>query len=106
MDKALFIRKAADLDKIRRMSGKEQDKSFFVIEKVIELSAANYMHFTKNLLDDFDFIEANIDLMYVDTDQVKHCILVIEAGKTSGVLVESEGYSYARYAAYYDIPID
>lgn len=102
VNKALFIRKAVDLDKIRRMSGKEQDKTFFVIEKVIELSDVEYTHFTKNLLDDFDFIEANIDLMYVDTNQVKHCILVREAGKTSGVLVESEGYSYARYAAHYD----
>lgn len=102
VDKVLFIRKAADIDVIRRMSGTERDKSVFVIEKVIELSDAEYTHFTKNLLDDFDFIEANIDLMYVDSNQVKHCILVKETGKTSGVLVESEGYSYARYTAYYD----
>lgn len=102
MNKALFSRKAAALDDIKRRSGEERDKAYYAIEKIVELSAPDFSVFAGNLLDDFDFIEDNIGLMYVDAEGVKHCILVKEEGESYGVLVESEGYSYARYAAYYE----
>ena len=34
--------------------------------------------------------------MYVDTEGVSHCLLVLGEGSDDGILVESEGSSYAR----------
>jgi hypothetical protein len=42
--------------------------------------------------------------MYIDTNGVYHCIYVKGEGAKDGILIESEGYSYARYAAYYSEP--
>jgi hypothetical protein len=51
-------------------------------------------------LEDREFIEDNISEMYLDTENVRHCLLVKAKGGRDGILVEAEGYSYARYAAY------
>jgi hypothetical protein len=77
-----------------------------VIEKVIELEQDEYDDFAANLMDYCDFIEENRDLMYVDTADVWHCILVKAKDTDDGILVESEGYDYARYAAFYTGPTE
>ena len=70
------------------------------IEKVIELSVPDYLRFRSNMLADYDFISDNADIMHNDADGVKHCILVMGEGINDGVLVDSQGYSYARYTAF------
>ena len=70
-----------------------------VIEKVVELSQEEYWQFYNNLLDDQTFIEENKDCMYQDEHGTMHCLLVMGENMEDGVLVESEGLSYARYAA-------
>ena len=70
-----------------------------VIEKIIQLSKSQYIAFTQNLLKDYDFIENNRELMG-EKDGVWHCILVTGEGIDEGVLVQSEGASYARYASF------
>lgn len=47
-----------------------------------------------------DFLIENVGLMRQDGMDVYHCLLVTGEGRTDGLLVDSEGYSYARYAAY------
>ena len=42
----------------------------------------------------------NKDLMCQDKEGVYHCLLVTGEGRKDGVLVEAEGYDYARYASY------
>lgn len=73
------------------------------IEFIVNLEKAQYNAFRENMLCDYSFIEDNIDVMYTDyTDEgapVKHCLLVIGEGYSDGVLIESQGYSYSRYAA-------
>ena len=69
-----------------------------VVEKTIVLPEEQYQHFTQNLLKNYDFISENIDLMY-ERDDVWHCLLVAGRDSREGVLVESEGSSYARYSA-------
>jgi len=71
-----------------------------VIEKVIELSPQEYDSFSGNMLDDYDFIKDNIDLMYCDSQGVYHCVLAVSMGRPDGVLVQSEGYGYARYSGF------
>ena len=60
----------------------------FCVEKVIMLPAGEH-----------DFIRENVDFMY-EKDGVRHCLLVTREGMEEGVLVESEGSSYARYFAF------
>ena len=70
-----------------------------VVEKVIELSGAEFTFFKDNLLNDYDFILENTDIMRQDENGVYHCLLVLGEGHDDGVLVESEGSFYARYSA-------
>lgn len=99
--KVMFTRKAVDIEELIRRPYSDRDASNFVIEKTVELPSPEFLLFTRSLLKDHPFIEENIDLMYRDFNGIFHCILVKEKGSTSGILVESEGYSYARYAAIY-----
>ena len=71
-----------------------------VIEKTVELTEKEYNHFYHNLLEDYPFIAENSDCMYQDNNGVRHCILVLGKGITDGILVEAEGYGYARYSAF------
>jgi hypothetical protein len=71
-----------------------------VIEKIIELNSREYDTFSKNMLADYDFIKDNIDLMYVDQEGTYHCLLVVGENRSDGILIESEGSSYTRYAAF------
>ena len=67
---------------------------------MVVLPDSKYQRFLKNMLDDYDFIDQYRDEMYQDGDTV-HCILVKGENSTDGILVNSEGGSYARYAAYF-----
>ena len=54
----------------------------------------------RNPLEDLSCILENKDIMCEDKEGVYHCLLVTGEGKRDGVLVESKGYDYARYASY------
>ena len=69
------------------------------VAKIIELTQEQYQHFSTNMLQDMPFIAANRGLMR-EADGVYHCLLVCTRNSRSGILVESEGFDYARYAAY------
>ena len=70
-----------------------------VIEKVIRLSAGEYAAFTQAMLCDYDFITESAGLMGA-WDGAWHCLLVTGEGMEEGVLVQSEGASYARYSSF------
>ena len=69
------------------------------IEAVVKLSEDGFNTFRNRLLADYDFIAEHRDYMYQDRNGVSHCLLVLGEGQTDGVLVESEGSTYARYSA-------
>ncbi len=70
------------------------------IEKVITLSDVEFDQFQQMLLNDYDFLRDNAKLMRVENG-VTHCLLVVGTNSEDGILVNSEGSSYARYAAYF-----
>ncbi|GHV39784.1 hypothetical protein FACS189490_03920 [Clostridia bacterium] len=94
------------------MSGKITTKAVFqskvsnfevqdcVIEKVARLSGVEFDRFAANMLKDQDFIRDNNDILRVDAEGAAHCLLVVGEGRRDGVLVNSEGYDYARHAAF------
>ena len=70
------------------------------IEKVIEISGDDFEEFQYNLMNDYDFIKENIGKMWLDEDDISHCLLVLGEEQPDGILVRSEGASYARYYAF------
>lgn len=72
----------------------------FVIEKNINLPAEQFEQMLRKPLADQKFLADNVELMRQDDKGVYHCLLVTGEGHAGGLLVESEGYNYARYASY------
>lgn len=69
------------------------------VEKIVEIPTSAFDEFLAAPLRDQAFIKENKDLMWTDGD-VHYCLLVLCRDRMDGVLVESEGFSYARYAAF------
>jgi len=70
------------------------------IEKIIELSSHEFMSLLRSPLKDQDFIKESIGLMGMDKDGVYHCLLAIGEGCDDGLIIQAEGYGYARYSAF------
>lgn len=90
--KVNFIRKATTEELI------PQDE--FIIEKTVNLNKVQFESFIRAPLQDYAFISENIDSMYCDNNSVFHCIFVTSEDFEFGILIESEGYHYARYSAF------
>ncbi len=69
-------------------------------EKAIRLSEKEFEKFLQSPMECQDFIKGNVDLMRQDESGVYHCLLVTGENHRDGVLVEADGYDYARYASY------
>ena len=71
-----------------------------VVEKTIAISHAEFDDLKRHPLRDHRLIAENADLMYCDNDDNYHCLLIYDQEQGDGLLIESEGTSYARYAQY------
>lgn len=65
----------------------------------VELPPDRFRLFKEDLLQAQPFIMEHADEMYMD-GHITHGMLVLCEGIDDGILVNSEGFSYARYAAY------
>lgn len=87
---------------LRDLQDIKKDKPVRVeVVKVIELTQKQYRHFSSHLLEDMPFIAINRSLMG-GSDGVTRCLLVTTRNIRGGLLIDSQGYDYARYAA--DLP--
>ena len=99
MNKTIFIRKAVDLGDLAYQLEKSKAKpSEYVIEKKIVLGKNEWNYLTQDFFSYKDYIEENLDLMYCEKG-IFHCILITSEGQDFGILIESEGYAYARYTS-------
>ncbi len=71
-----------------------------VVEKAIAVPHAKFDDLKRHPLRDHRLIVENADLMYCDSDDNYHCLLIYDEEQGDGLLIESEGTSYARYAQY------
>ena len=71
-----------------------------VVEKAIAVSHGEFEYLKSHPLRDNALIAKNADLMYCDSDENSHCLLIYDEEQGDGLLIESEGTSYARYAQY------
>ena len=69
------------------------------VEAVVNLPSGEFNEFKNHLYESRAFIEAHNNIMYQDRDGLNHCILILGEGESDGILVESEGSTYARYSA-------
>lgn len=74
----------------------------FRVEQVVVLTDEQYRQFQEiGLVEDQIFLFEYNDKMWFDPgDLCWHCVLVKGETSRDGILVEAEGYSYARYAAF------
>ena len=73
----------------------------FTVVREIILSESNYRRFQADLLAETPFIAARTHLTgYSEKSGRFRCLLVSTRKRQDGILVDSEGYAYARYAAY------
>lgn len=71
-----------------------------VVEKAVAVSHREFENLKNNPLMDNDLIAENTGLMYCDSDEIYHCLLIYDKEQGDGLLIESEGSKYARYAQY------
>ena len=67
-----------------------------IVEKVITLYGSSFSELRDHPLSDNPYIAQNRDLMYIDSNDTAHCLLMVDYDSGDGILVESEGSNYAR----------
>lgn len=88
------------INTVMRRKDSQVDLQKCMVEKVIEISQAEFSALCNGLLEDKDYISKYKDLMRVDNNGITHCLLVLGSDTEDGILINSEGYNYARYSAY------
>ena len=73
-------------------------RSPFRVVKIIELTEAQYHHYAAHLGEKASFIMSSREQM--GKDGVSRCLLVTARNRQDGILVDIQGYNYARYSAY------
>ena len=68
------------------------------VVKILQLTGQQFRDFSANLLRDMPFLIPNKNLTGYDKG-VTRCLLVTARNIRGGVLVDCQGYSFARYAA-------
>ena len=66
------------------------------VERVVTLYGRSFEELKNHTLNDNPCIAQCRDLMYIDNDDVAHCLLFLDYDSGDGILVESEGSNYAR----------
>ena len=75
------------------------DTMEIVVEKIIRLYGDEFSKLKRETLMDNYHIKENCERMYIDGDAA-HCLLLVDNETGDGMLVESEGYGYARKSAF------
>lgn len=98
---AVFNWKPTNEDALKAPLADESPMSF-AVEKIVLLPDTDYTAFCAGgLIQDQAFLAENRDSMWFNpAEECWHCLLVKSEASRDGILVEAEGFSYARYAAY------
>lgn len=98
--KARFFYKIPDAKLIRNKTDKNKGKEVeYIVERTIYLPKLEFIHFRSHLLeDDPNIIKYKKD-MYVDDNGVWHVLMFCCVISDIMILVNSEGFKYARYCA-------
>lgn len=70
------------------------------VDKVVTLSPAEFAEFTSAPMEYYDFIKDFNNKNPAPEDGALSCILVLGEHEEDGILIDPQGYDYARYTAY------
>lgn len=95
---AKFAYKANNIKDLQELvdDGLCQCDKFKIVGK-LELNDKEFNDLCKDFVSDREYLLVNKDKMYYDDKY--NCLLIFNKNKDFGLLVESEGFSYPRYAA-------
>ncbi len=103
MKRAYFIRKPLDIQEVKDCTktaiANRARRETYKIRKTISLSDEEYKNFIGHLSDDYDFLMEYTDLCGPDVDGYTNCLAVRNKQTKEKILVNTEGYNYARYVA-------
>ena len=69
------------------------------VEQIIQLTYEQYQHFLSHIWEDMPFLIPNKHLTGYDKG-VTRCLLVATRSRRDGILVDCQGYNFARYSCY------
>jgi hypothetical protein len=87
------------LNAVFRCKESEFDPKACVVDKIVELDYREYEDFRSNMLRDQPFIAEFNSTLRPSGDGTLHCLLVLGEDHEDGVLIDTQGYDYARYSA-------
>ena len=100
--KAIFISKAANLEEVRRVLEQKTTQEACKVIATKKLSETEWNELTESLLSDRDWI-SEFNRKLKEKEQVnwskRNCIKVTCEGKSKSILIDPQGYDYARYVA-------
>ena len=70
-----------------------------IVDKAVPVSNYRFRQLRSCPMQDFKEISDNLDCMYTQ-DGERHCLLIYDKEEGDGLIIDSSGYSYARYAQY------
>ena len=98
--KARYVYKMPDARLVRNAIDRHEGQMHeYVVERTIYLPKEKFIHFRSHLLDDNDEIINYKNEMYVDEKNVWHVLMFCSMIADIMILVNSEGFSYARYCS-------
>lgn len=101
--KAVMLRKASSVKDWQEIVKQYDCKAGeIVIEKTLVISEEEYKSLCGDFFEYREYITDNLNEMYMENG-VWHCMLVKSPTSETGILIESEGYDYARYTAVVNI---
>ena len=92
-----FCRKPRCLDDLQKEQYRKPIR--VQVEKIIHLTQGQFQYFLGHIWEDMSFLSDNKRLTVCDIHGVNHCLLVTTRDIKGGILVDCQGYDYARYAA-------
>lgn len=88
------------MNAVMERKASEYDYTRCVVDKIVEVSKSAFESFLRAPINDYDFID---DFNYEEHDyrsNTRPCLLLLGEEHDDGVLINTEGYPYARYSSY------
>ncbi len=108
-----FCRKPRCLDDL--LEERRRGPVHVQVEQIIQLTYEQYQHFLSHIWEDMPFFEAHKRSTDCDSKGVSRCLLVTTRSRRDGILVDCQGFNFARYSCYVsdkhsldlrDVPVD
>lgn len=98
--KARFVYKKTDARLVRNAIDRNEGQMHeYIVERTIYLSKEKFIHFRSHLLDDNDELINYKNEMYADENKVWHVLMFCSMIADIMILVNSDGFNYARYCS-------